>query len=206
MAQPMTALLIEPTYVDIPVELFDADEATCTAGYGWCAGDCDTDDAYHCGTLAFLPMLRFTTGGWVEADDVSLLLRHDENEGDGSQSLIMLDGSITLSNGMTAKHARTFAAWLLNAADLIDPLPTGAMATTADKVRIGDDLRTEDGWQKVTGVMFFADTDQASIFTTQRDPDTDGWGLSFNDPVMVRRPIHGSCAIQFVQPLAGGIR
>lgn len=194
--------------------------AECTAGYGWCDGGCrDTepvepgdeewqDDDYHCGAVAPLPMMRFTRNGWRDLHDVSLIVRHDENEGDDSQPLIMIDyPHRDCGIAMTARQARINAAWLMNAADLLDPLPTGAMATTAVNVRIGDLLDTPDGWQKVTGLLFDAAIEQASVFTTARTlDDSDGWGLSFNDPVTVRRPLHGSCAIQFIEPIPGGTR
>jgi hypothetical protein len=200
----MTLTITEPT-IDVPVEIVDAQ--TCTAAYAWCNGECHEDDPYHYGAVAWLSMQHFTPRGWVESDDASVLLRHDENEGDASTPLVMVDGAITLSHGMTASQARQNAAWLLNAADLLDPLPAGVMATTAVKVHIGDELLTEDGWQKVTGLLFMADSEQASIFTPERnDEDTDGWDLSFNDPVKVRRPLTGSCAIQFIEPMPGGTK
>jgi hypothetical protein len=210
----MTDTLVEPT-IDIPIEL--TSPAECTAGYNWCNGDeCNDlvqvepgdedwqDDPYHCGAIASLAMLRFTAGGWKDLNDTTLLIRHDENEGDDSRPLILIDyPSRECTPAMTAEQARRNAAWLLNAADLLDPLPTGAIATTAVNVRIGDELLTDDGWQKVIGLLFDAETEQASVFTTGQDMDnSDGWPLSFNDPVKVRRSVHGSCAIQFIAPEA----
>lgn len=199
----MTQTITEPKNIDVPVEIVD----TCTRGYDWCNRECDAEDPYHCGGVAWLPMHAFTPGGWVEADTTTVLVRHDENEGDDSEPLIMVDGGFTFSHGMTAEQARQNAAWLLNAADMLDPLPAGVTVTTAVKVQIGDMLLTPDGWQKVTGLLFDAEFEQASVFTASRTmEDSDGWDLSFNDPVRVRRPLTGSCAIQFVEPIPGGIQ
>lgn len=214
----MTTTVHEATDAEIPIELIEA--KPCTAGYAWCNGDCREqeprdpgdeewqDDAYHCGAVAHLAMLRFTAGGWKDLNDVSLIVRHDENEGDDSQPLIYIDYPYReCGPAMTAQQARQNAAWLMNAADLLDPLPAGVTATTAVQVRIGDELLTDDGWQKVTGLLFMADSEQASIFTPERNgEDSDGWDLSFNDPVKVRRPLTGSCAIQFVEPIPGGTK
>jgi len=191
--------------IDIPIELVPAERA-CTAGYVWCDRDCQEkepvepgdeawqSDGYHRGPVAYLSMLRSTHGGWKDLNDVSLIVRHDENEGDDSQPLILIDYPVReCTPGMTAQQARQNAAWLMTAADILDPLPAGVMATTAVGVRIGDELLTGDGWQKVTGLAFFADIEQASVFTPEREPEvSDGWPLSFNDPVKVRRPMHGA--------------
>jgi hypothetical protein len=209
----MTQTITEPETIDVPIELV-ATEQACTAGYDWCNVECGeplpvepgdeefAHDDYHSGVVAWLTMLRFTANGWQDLNDTTLIVRHDKNEGDDSRPLIVIDyPSRECTPGMTPEQARQNAAWLMDAADLLDPLPTGVMVTTAGKVRIGDELLTVDGWQQVVGLMFFSDTEQASIFTTERDPETgDGWPLSFNDVVKVRRPVHGSCAIQFVEP------
>lgn len=212
-------ILTEPVTIDIPVEAVEP--AACTVGYEWCDGDCndnepfdsaDEDDYqeedYHRGVVSWLQMMRFTRNGWKNLDDVALTVRHDQNEGADSRPLILIDyPHRDCTPGMTPEQARINAAWLMNAADLLDPLPAGVMATTAVNVRIGDVLDTPDGWQKVTGLLFDADLDQASVFTTGRTmDDSGGWDLSFNDPVKVRRPLHGSCAIQFIEPIPGSIR
>lgn len=202
----------EPETINIPIELVDT--AKCTAGYDWCDRDCNErdgleddwdDDAYHRGTVAQLSMMRFTPNGWRDLNDVTLTVRHDENEGDDSRPLILIDYPVRdCTPAMTAEQARKNAAWLLNAADLLDPLPAGVVVTTAMKVRIGDELLTDDGWQKVIGLLLFADIEQASFYTPERHADTgDGWDFSFNDPVKVRRHLTGSCAIQFVEPIGG---
>ena len=81
------------------------------------------------------------------------------------------------------------------------------MLTTAVNVRIGDEILTGDGWEKVTGLLFDVACEQASVFTPSHSiDDSDGLDLSFMDPVKVRRSVHGSCAIQFVEPIAGGAR
>lgn len=197
----MTQTIEQPeAYVEIAIEIIPAG---CTRGLAWCEGDCTDADPYHRAAFAFIPGLTFTARGWVETSK-DLDIRFDENEGDSSRPLILLD----TSTGMTANQARIAAAHLLNAADVIDPLPVGVTATVAAQVRIGDELLTEDGWQKVIGLAFFADTEQASIFTPERGGDadgTDGWDLSFNDPVKVRRALRG-CAVQFVEPIPGGVR
>ena len=213
MTTTISAVFTEPTpTIDIPIEV----TADCTAGYAWCnEGECHEqidvepgdedfqDEPMHIGTVAHLPMLRFTADGWRDLGNVTLTIRHDENEGDDSQPLIRFRYPHADSGpAMTAEQARINAAWLLNAADLLDPLPAGAMATYAMHVRIGDELLTEGGWQKVTGLVLEADIELVQAYTPLRSMDGgEGWDFSFNDPVTVRRPVHGSCAIQFVEPI-----
>jgi hypothetical protein len=205
-------MFMEPATIDVPIELVDS--PACTEGYGWCDKDCNEpvgeegdwqNDNYHSGVVSHLSMLRFGRSGWSDFGDVTLIVRHDANEGDDSQPLLYIDYPYReCSPGMTAEQARQNAAWLLNGADLIDPLPMGVVATTAVQVRIGDELLTDDGWQHVTGLMFCAEIEQASVFTPERGGEmdgADGWDLSFNDPVKVRRGSHGSCAVQFVEPI-----
>ncbi|MET0522639.1 MAG: hypothetical protein ABW156_11825 [Jiangellaceae bacterium] len=197
-------------FVDIPIELV-ATAPTCAAGYRWCQEKCealdspdaDPDSVYHGCRYTSVEFMRLADGGWTELF-ASLHVRHDPSEDpDAGPMVLMVPDEKADALAMTAEQARQNAAWLLNAADLIDPLPVGAMVTTAVNVRIGDELLTGDGWQKVTGLLFDAALEQASVFTTERtmDDDSGGWDLSFNDPVKVRRPVHGSCAIQFVEPI-----
>lgn len=186
---------MEPATIDIPIELVEP-TATCTAGYSWCIGECTPDDPFHWSGHVWLNGFRSTGRSWT-AEEFTIHLRIDEGDDDPEPLILISDGLA----GFTAKQARVAAAWLLNSADELDPLPVGAVATTAVNVRIGDELLTEDGWQKVTGLLFDASFEQASVFTPSHTMDSsDGIDLSFNDPVKVRRPVHGSCAIQFVEP------
>lgn len=208
----MTQTITEPEAIDIPIELIDT--KSCTAQYPWCGGECNDqvevepgdeewqEDAYHCGAVAQLPMLRFTAGGWKDLNDATLLVRHDENEGDTSQPLILIDYPYReCGPAMTAEQARRNAAALLNAADLLDPIPAGVLVIAASAVRIGDSILTDDGWQNVVGQMVFAETGdseaQVNVWTDNydHDPDTDGWKFDPADPVKVRRPMHGGDAV-----------
>ena len=107
---------------------------------------------------------------------------------------------------MTPGEARQMAALLLNAADLADPLPVGVLPVDAKQVRIGDEISTPDGWQKVVGQMAHLASDegaaQVNVWTSDvdHDPDTDGWLYRLGDIVHIRRCVHGSCAIAFVEP------
>lgn len=206
----MTQTFMEPATTDTPADLVRT--SPCAAGYEWCEEKCealdtadvDPDRIYHGCRYSSLEFQARADKGWSEML-ASLYVRHDltETPDAGPVILMTLDKRVD-EVVMTAEQARANAAWLLNAADLIDPLPAGVMAVTAVQVRIGDELLTDDGWQRVTGLMFFEDTEQASVFTPQRGGEmdgTDGWDLSFNDAVKVRRPVHGSCAIQFVEPI-----
>jgi hypothetical protein len=193
----MTQTFMEPT-IDVPIELVDP-AAECTAGYAWCIGECTPEDPFHWSGHRWILALSSVGRSWVR-DDFSIHLRIDEGETNATPLILISDGLV----GFTAEQARATAAELLNAADELDPLPTGAMVTTAVDVRIGDELLTTDGWQKVVGLALFSDTEQASIFTPEQGGDmdgSDGWDLSFSDPVKVRRPVHGSCAITFVEPI-----
>lgn len=213
-----TPIFVSPTEtIDIPIEVVDG--KPCSAGYSWCDGeDCNDEtpedaedgwepDVFHSGVVAWLHMLRFTRRGWKDLGDVSLIVRHDENEGDDSQPLVRIHYPYSDSGpAMTPEQARINAAWLMNAADILDPLPAGVMVTTAVNVRIGDELLTGDGWQTVNGLVVDGEVEFVTIFTPEENLDAgNGWDFSFNDPVKVRRPLHGSCAIQFVAPIAGAV-
>lgn len=102
---------------------------------------------------------------------------------------------------LDAPETRQFAAVLLNAADMADPLPYGVLSIPAAQVRIHDEVSTPDGWQTVIGQMVFGD--YVSVWTDDEahDPDTSGWEYQPGDLVQVRRRIHGSTAIAFVEPI-----
>jgi len=189
MAQPALALL-EPD---------DNDPAACPAGLGWCVGQCvDNDGHYHGSDFASVDAASHNRA----AAELSVSVhREDQDDEVGPVQISVLTGHDDLT--VTPAAARQFAAHLMNAADTVDPLPTGVAVTTAARLRLGDDLLTDDGWQTIRGLVFFADCGQASVFTDERDDETsDGWPLHVDDPVRVRRPLHGSCTIQWAEPTA----
>lgn len=133
--------------------------------------------------------------------------RSDEDGKAGEHVVNMLSLHRAVELTMSPGTARQLAAMLLNAADAGNPLPDGVLAVEAKQVRIGDDIFTPSGWQKVVGQMaFFAGGDsdaQVNVWTDDydHDPDTNGWEFQPGDIVQVRRRIHGSCAIAFVEPI-----
>jgi hypothetical protein len=57
----------------------------------------------------------------------------------------------------------------------------------AQFIRIGKQILTEDGWQTTRGLVVFADPDQVSVFTDERnDIESDGWQFHFDEPVLTR--------------------
>jgi uncharacterized protein DUF6907 len=57
----------------------------------------------------------------------------------------------------------------------------------AQSVAVGRQLLTPDGWQTINGLLIFADADQVSVFTDERDDlMTDGWRFTFGEPVQTR--------------------
>jgi hypothetical protein len=87
---------------------------------------------------------------------------------------------------MTPAQARQVAAALLNAVDLAAGGQPAEVPTLAQHLRIGDELLTGDGWQKVIGLMVFANSDYVAVFTPERDGDTDGWPYTLADTVTAR--------------------
>ena len=89
-------------------------------------------------------------------------------------------GSVTR---FTPDQARAAADALLSIANRVG----GPHAVRVAALRLGDRILTGDGWQTVQGLMFFADTGQASVWTDKRDPETDGWQFDIADEVTVDR-------------------
>ncbi|GIF11635.1 DUF6907 domain-containing protein [Actinoplanes teichomyceticus] len=59
--------------------------------------------------------------------------------------------------------------------------------TRAQFLRVGTQVMTEDGWQTIRGLVIFADADQVTVFTPQRDDEwTGGWRFRFNEMVRYR--------------------
>jgi hypothetical protein len=57
----------------------------------------------------------------------------------------------------------------------------------AERLHVGKQLLTADGWQTIRGIVVFADADQVSVFTDERDDlYTDGWPFHFGDQVEMR--------------------
>ena len=57
----------------------------------------------------------------------------------------------------------------------------------AQFLRVGWQVLTEDGWQTINGLVIFADADQVTVHTSQRDDVwTSGWRFTFNQIVETR--------------------
>lgn len=192
--------------ISAPIDLDTATTATEPPCPDFCDSTCDEwgpTDLHH--TSGFTTVTAADGQGSTDLD-VSVS-RTDANHTAGEHvvNLLSLDHNFGLE--LTASLARQLAALLLNAADMADPLPLGVLAVQAQHVQIGDQIRTEDGWQNVVGQMaHLASEDygaQASVWTDSEDhgDDTDGWMHQPTDVVMVRRRVHGSSAIAFVEPI-----
>jgi uncharacterized protein DUF6907 len=210
MAQPMTQTITNPTeaaeFIDLQFEPTDNPTLPCP---DFCDGTCTTrpevdGDAHHTSGFASLTVPSDRIGKFTDLD-VSVS-RTDDDFQPGTPVVNLL-GFVNGGTTLPASLARELAAMLLNAADIADPLPAGVMPIEAKQVRIGDEISTPDGWQKVVGQMAFLASDdsaaQVNVWTDDydHDPDTDGWKFEPGDIVHVRRPLHGSCAIAFVEPI-----
>lgn len=196
----MTQTITEPDTIDIPIE-----PVAMPACPPLCNDSCDESveaagDAHHSTGFSTVTIV-----GGYRGEDVDLDVsasRTDENYQAGTPEVNLMPSRGGDGVVMSPAEARQVAALLLNAADRADPLPTGVMVTTAGRVRIGDEIETPDGWQQVNGLLMFPDADQAALFTPEKcDCDSDGYQYSMTTTVKVRRPVHGSCAIQFVEPI-----
>ncbi|GIF06356.1 DUF6907 domain-containing protein [Actinoplanes siamensis] len=57
----------------------------------------------------------------------------------------------------------------------------------AQFLRVDTQVKTEDGWQTIRGLVVFADADQVTVFTDQCDDEkTNGWRYRFNQLVQWR--------------------
>lgn len=178
----------------------------CPDGVPFCVGRCTWDaDSLHGSDFASVPAERSDCG---TAADVTVLATCDGADAAVVHVMTNLAAPMdSLDVELTPEAARQHAAHVLNAADMADPLPPGVLAIQAEQVRIGDEISSPGGWQKVVGQMaFFASEEsgaQVNVWTDDygHDPDTNGWEFQPGDVVHVRRRIHGSCAIQFVEPV-----
>lgn len=80
------------------------------------------------------------------------------------------------------------------------------LMTSPEFLHIGDELLTDDGWQKVLGVYLgdavegFGGPDElVTVFTPERNIESDGWQLDPENAVQIRRTHRGPCAIEFVE-------
>jgi hypothetical protein len=185
MAQP-TTLIATPDPEPHPAT------TGCPDGVAFCSGICtEYDDGYHSSGFSLVDAIRYGRG------DTEMALCVSRTEVDGKPGPAEIHFIPALCSDdfiLTPERARRLAALLLNAADDADPIPSGAMLLTASALRLGDELLTDEGWQTVRGLMFFEASDQASVFTDERndDDDSDGWQFHLADPVEVRRPMHAA--------------
>lgn len=159
----------------------------------FCDGDCADwqveDGGYHASGFTLVDAYNF---GRKDDVEMSISVVREDKEGVlGQPEIHLITGDLGGEDlVLTATRARRFAVLLLNAAGTADPTPSGVLLMTASALRLDDELLTDDGWQKVIGLMFFDDSGQASVFTAERDPeDSDGWPFDLADPVKVRRAV-----------------
>jgi hypothetical protein len=187
MAQPALALL-EP----------DDEPGACPAGLGWCVGECaDPDGHYHGSDFASVTATNHNYG----TVELSVSVHREDTTSEIGPVLISL---FTGHHDFTVAPsvARQLAACLLNDADMADPLPPGVTVTGASALRLGDELLTGEGWQRIRGLMMFQDPEQVTAFTDEHDEDEgNGWDFCLDDLVRVRRPLAGSRVLPFVEPL-----
>jgi hypothetical protein len=193
--------------ISAPIDLDTATTATELACPDFCDDTCpewgDPGDRHH--TSGFATVTLSDRLGDTDMDVVVSRTDKDGIAGPNIVSLHSLDHGLDLQT--TAAQARQLAALLLNAADLADPLPLGVLAVQAQHVRIGDQIRTEDGWQNVTGQYAHLASEEcsehAAVWTDSdtHGVDSDGWKHKPTDVVIIRRRVHGSAAIAFVEPI-----
>lgn len=161
----------------------------------WCDGNCHgwSDDAgwqYHGSQFVTVPAAEHRSG--QTGIDVSTS-RLDGPDGIGEPQIHLMTGTDSLPSEdwlLTPGNARRLAAYLLNAADRVEPLPAGEVVTLARDIRTGDDLLTPDGWQHVYMVLIDDSADHAAAFTPERnDTDGDGWQFTLTTSVTVRRGV-----------------
>ena len=190
MAQPMTALLSpEPD-----------DHRTMPPCPDFCDGTCAQwkqpgGEAHHTSGFDVITLDDSGTDWYVSTS------RTDQDYRAGAPDINVQPSAGGSGARLSPVEARRFAAMLLNAADLADPLPYGEVFTSPEMLHLGDELLTDDGWQRVEGLMFFTEPAQITVFTGERDENSDGWQLDAEDLVRIRRRTVGSCAIQFVEPI-----
>lgn len=195
MAQPTTALLCPEPDDDRPMPACpDFCDGTCA---DWRDRE-EHGDAHHTSDFKIVALTESPAAGPIDWYVSASRTDADFEVGTCDVNLLpsRCDGAT-----MTPAEARQLAALLLNAADMADPMPFGVLPALAADLRLGDELLTDDGWQAITGLMFFKDSDQASAYTPQRDEGSDGWQFGLTDPVRIRRRIHGSPAIAFTEPV-----
>ncbi|WP_106129430.1 DUF6907 domain-containing protein [Pseudosporangium ferrugineum] len=173
---------------------------TCLAAITWCNGDChEWEDLHH---SSGFDTMAARAGAETETTISVSVYRTDIADEPGPVEICLLADSTTSELVFTPARARQLSAMLMNAADDADPAPHGVLNIPAGQVRIGDEIDTPDGWQKVNGLLIFPSADYAALFTPEKDDvDSDGYQHSTTAPVRVRRRIHGSTAIAFVEPI-----
>lgn len=204
MAQPMT-LIATPDPDSTPA-------VTCTEGIAFCDGVCaEFADGYHASAFTFLNAKKWRSGkprttktgktkfgpSRFRKTELSLTVyRQDTKNKIGKPQISLITANLGEEIRLNPARARMLAAALLNAADQADPLPVGVLTVSAGQVRIGDEIDTPDGWQKVNGLLFFPEANQAALFTPEKDDiDSDGYQHSTLDPIRVRRPLHGGAVV-----------
>ena len=171
----MTVTMMPPVTADIPCP-------------PWCDGDCaDWDgEALHSTPATTVPV-RGQTGDGQPATVEVQVFRIDTGEQAGEPAIELY--TLPADNcTMTAAQARQVAAALLNAADVADGGSPAEAPALAQHLRVGDDMLTPDGWQRVIGLMVFENSGHVAVFTPQRDGDTDGWVFGLADTVTARQP------------------
>lgn len=58
----------------------------------------------------------------------------------------------------------------------------------AQKLRVGCQVLTDDGWQTIQGLLVFQEPEQVTVYTDERDDlMTDGWRFELDQTVMTRK-------------------
>lgn len=157
----------------------------------WCEGDCDhgwfdeEGSRYH---SSGYEALSVKAHGRPQVHLSTCLTRLDDPDADAAGPVEIHLGDIMYDYVFTPAQARTMAAMFLNAADLAEPLPVRVAHISAEKIRIGDEIDTPDGWQTAYMILVDVRDQHVSIFTSERDDSyTDGWQYTFGDPLIIRR-------------------
>jgi hypothetical protein len=189
-------MTLTTTLIATPDPDHDAETGTCPQDVNFCEGACiEYGDGYHHSGFTWLDVRRpLGLKKGTKAELTVSVFRQDTKKKIGKPRIAVLTGACGDEFTVGPAKARRLAAMLLNAADSADPLPLGVVIVEAHTVRIDDELLTADGWQTVTGLLVFKDS-QVGIFTPERnDEDSDGWPFGYNDFVPVRRALNDGVA------------